>query len=144
MLLVNGNIWDFWKKGSLMIVPTNNFVKNNGEAVMGAGIAKVASNLYPELPKELGTSILETGGHVTIFYRYLFITFPVKDRWWDMADFDLIERSAQELSKINIYHAYLPRVGCGNGQRKWAEVKPILEKYLDDRFVLVTPSWERD
>lgn len=32
----------------------------------------------------------------------------------------------------------LPKVGCGVGEFRWDEVKPILDKLLDDRFCIVT------
>ena len=31
-----------------------------------------------------------------------------------------------------------PRVGCGNGALDWKDVRPILRRYLDDRFILVS------
>ena len=34
----------------------------------------------------------------------------------------------------------LPIVGCGLGRRDWEkEVKPILSKYLDNRFFIIFP-----
>ena len=37
----------------------------------------------------------------------------------------------------------LPRLGCGLGQLRWDDVKPILERYLDDRFIVLTPPEAR-
>lgn len=143
---LNGNILDYVDKNRV-VIPTNGFVKKNGECVMGAGLAKQIKELFPDIPQILGKSIEENGNRVS-YLRYRLFSFPVKHNWWEKADLTLIEKSAKELSiiikivetiigKDNLGYTYLPRVGCGNGKRKWEEVKPILEKYLDDSFIIV-------
>ncbi len=37
---VKGDLVDFWRKGNRIGITTNGFVKKDGRAVMGAGIAK--------------------------------------------------------------------------------------------------------
>jgi len=53
----------------------------------------------------------------------------------------LIERSASELFNkvvlMKIDRIYVPRPGCGFGVLNWEEVKPVLEKIWDDRFIVV-------
>lgn len=68
----------------------------------------------------------------------------MKHNWWEKADTSLIEQSTLQLKDffdtiIGGYPTpiYLVRPGCGNGQLDWKDVKPILEKYLDDRFTIV-------
>lgn len=72
----------------------------------------------------------------------VFAGFPTKHDWHDRSDLDLIEQSARELAEVANLRDWqtvaLPRVGCGLGQRDWkTEVKPILEQYLDSRFIVV-------
>lgn len=61
--------------------------------------------------------------------------------WACKASPDIIRRSAEQLFAIcrtsfpNI-PVYLPMPGCGAGELSWAQVKPILEEYLDDQFVV--------
>jgi hypothetical protein len=142
------NLWHL--EADAKCITTNGFVKNNGEAVMGAGIAKQAKLFYPKLPLAVGLAIQVLGNHVTPFVvekDNILFTFPVKHNWWEKADLELIERSASELvewvDEINqvkevIETVALPRPGCGNGQRDWEEeVKVVIEPILDDRFVVV-------
>lgn len=96
------------------------------------------------LQKELGSRIKEYGNFVFVFAKFRIITFPVKKEWWfKNADTGLIEKSCLELKEIFRYNLsgiptpiYLPRVGCGNGRLDWKDVKPVLEKHLDSRFVV--------
>ena len=67
------------------------------------------------------------------------LSFPVKTEWWEKANLDVIEGSAKQLSKLAPKEdVYLPRVGCGNGKLDWKDVKPVLERCLDDRFTVVS------
>ena len=140
---IKGDLWEYYKQGFWIVIPTNGFVKNNGEAVMGRGLALQAKRRFPDLPAELGKRIKEYGNVVFTFYNYHVITFPVKHLWWNKAIIKLIKKSCISLREIFRYNptgiptpVYLPRVGCGNGKLDWKDVKPILEKYLDDRFIV--------
>lgn len=144
MKTATGNIW--YTSAEALVIPTNGDVNRHGEAVMGRGLALQAARRYPLLPKVLAMLMREHGNHVFDLYRPrhqpLIVSFPVKHHWHHMAQLDLIERSTIELVQMADHHEYrqvaLPRVGCGNGALNWNEVKPILEHYLDDRFVLVS------
>ena len=149
MLEAKGNIWDM--RGDVLCITTNGTVKNNGEAVMGRGVALQAKQYKPDVAKYLGSSIRKWGNHVRVIDklspsgRWL-VSFPVKHNWWEIADIDLIERSAHELVALvdgqdladYWQEVLLPRPGCGNGQLSWDEVGPVLADVLDDRFIAVT------
>jgi len=138
---IKGNIWDFHER-SWVVITTNGSVKRNGEVVMGRGVALQAKKKFPDLPKILGNCINgPIGNHVTLQPIFHLLTFPVKHNWYEKADLKLIKRSCEELLEtVDILKPpfYMVRPGCGNGGLSWEkEVKPILEKYLDDRFIVV-------
>lgn len=149
---IKGNIWKRWESGHWIVIPTNGFVKGNGEAVMGRGLALQAKERFSDLAIRLGKYLLDNGNNVCFFENLRLISFPVKRFWFDKAIPELIERSCkQAIEFLNENYAfgneikiefpiYIPKVGCGNGGLKWEDVKPILEKYLDGRFVVCDKS----
>lgn len=139
---VRGDLWDY--PADAIVVTTNGFVKENGEAVMGRGVALQAQRYLP--PKLLGERLQASGNHVYVFPGRLklamptdIVTLPVKHNWWEQADVDLIARSLRELRFITNAMGYnvvvLPRPGCGNGGLDWEVVRPLLCD-LDERFVV--------
>ena len=142
MNIVKGDIWDFEGKGYL-IIPTNGIVKQNGEAVMGAGLAKQAAKRYPNLPRQLGTH-LKIGNGIYFFPEYQVVTFPTKNHWKDKSDINLIMRSATELAKAittfryqqREFQFYVPQVGCGLGGLNWADVYRAIGPILTDPMII--------
>lgn len=149
-----GDVWEY--PADAYVITTNGTVKANGTCVMGRGVAKQARGMFPGIDLRLGTFIKRFGNHVHSFevsnvegvvrniHRSVsLLSFPVKHHWDQKADLKLIERSAIELSyRIMMQFqgsmtVAMVRPGCGNGQRSWNVVKPIIEPYLDDRFVIV-------
>ena len=140
MKQITGDIWDYHKRGHWIVITTNGTIHKNGVAVMGKGIAKQAALKYPKLPYYLGLAIKDVGNIGHIFPDYKIITLPTKHNWWEKSDITLIERGCKALSKMHArvkVNIYMVRPGCSNGKLKWEDVKPIIEQYLDDRFVIV-------
>ncbi len=160
MLEAYGDIWREQHKYDAIVVTTNGFVKKNGEAVMGRGIALGAKTKYPDLPKYLGGILKQYGNIPWIFsidqwngeeaYEDVIFTLPVKPEfgpngepgWRARADINLIKRSVKKLVAMVDDLGYMkkvlmPRPGCGNGGLKWEDVKPIIEPLLDDRFTVM-------
>lgn len=145
------NIFDLpiSKTGSEAVcVTTNGNIKKNGLAVMGRGIALEANkrfNLTSKLAKYLnlyGNRLFDMGIYQNQISYFHIITFPTKYNWTENSNLELIEKSCQQLvelcNKRNISICYLTPVGCANGHLDYqTQVKPILEKYLDDRFIIV-------
>jgi len=131
-----------WPNADGIVVPTNCSVRSDGAAVMGRGVALAAAQRWPDIPWALGARLRAGDTHV---FRIasgpgVFI-FPVKNKWQQNADLDLIARSASELVDVVImYHCHdvvLPRVGTGNGRLSWDLVRPVLALTLDDRFTVL-------
>lgn len=144
---MNGNLWDFASldENHIACITTNGFVKKNGECVMGRGCAQEAKNKFKGLATALGDRIERYGNRVHTFCKDEFgqniITFPTKHVWWKPSDLELIKKSADELRMLataqpNVIF-YLPRPGCGNGQLKWSDVRPVIEGILPDNVVIV-------
>jgi hypothetical protein len=145
MLEITGNIWDFHNKGFWITITTNGNVNIKGEAIMGKGIALEAKRRYPEIPILLGKKISNIGNCLHYWGEKGLLFLPTKYNWWENSDIALIEKSCRELRDffdkvITEYPTpiYVVRLGCENGKLDWQNVKPILEKYLDDRFIVVS------
>lgn len=136
-----GNIWDYYESGGVIVVTTNGDINSRGECVMGRGIALQVKNRFPEFPKKLANHIRKHGNNVGYFSIYRIFTFPVKHHWFEKADLNLIERSAFQLKesvdKLRLERVFMVRPGCSNGRLMWEDVKSVIEKHLDDRFLVV-------
>ena len=167
-----GNILDLIGKADAICVTTNLFVKADGSAVMGRGIAKAIQNIIPDAPQRLGRLIREKKyvDIISIVDDTRIVAFPVKpanlriesedelklivthmrDKFkvgdtvpgWACVAFNSII-SASCLRLMNLadecrwQEIYLPRPGCGAGERSYKDIKPLLEG-LDDRFYVST------
>lgn len=137
---------------SALCVTTNGMIKKNGEAVMGAGIAKAVCQRYGnQVAITLAKKLKEKGNHThALGYcknkngKYLLFSFPTKHDWKDQSDINLIIQSANELvqlcNNMGIKSCFLPRPGCSNGKLNWDTVKTSIAPILDDRFIIVTQS----
>lgn len=129
-------------------ITTNGFVKSNGWAVMGRGTAAQAVSMFPTLPSLLGVHIEDNGNVIATFTlltsytlkQYVILTFPVKHKWWEPANLELIAQSSEDLRGLALKNPnttyLLPRPGCGNGQLKWEQVKPIVSRLSDNVLVV--------
>ena len=102
-----GDMRDYLVESDIFIFSANATIKNNGELVMGAGLAKQVKDTYTELPLLFGKyiqSVTRSGG----FYgtvipiteqldHPLIIPFQVKYNWWEKANLELIKKSARTL-----------------------------------------------
>lgn len=168
MKTAKGDITLHIGKVPAICITTNGFVKKNKENVMGRGIAKQISSLYPEIPGILGRLIARNGNIVQVIKNINgtdIISFPVKPQyssdhtkavahmknrvssekipgWAVIADIDIIVRSAKQLNDLIDSEGYsmvlLPRPGCGAGELNWSEVKESIKDILRDNIIVCT------
>lgn len=113
----------------IILVTTNSFVKNNGELVMGAGAAKEAKRLYPELPKQLGVTIPHLGKYHLRFLPNGLGAFQVKYDWQHPASIDLIAGSSyllRDFANMFVGTIALNFPGIGNGKLDRDRVLPVI------------------
>jgi len=64
--------------------------------------------------------------------------------WACLADIKIIKQSALflagQVDRLMWEEVVIPRPGCGAGELAWEDVKPVLERYFDDRFSIITWS----
>lgn len=144
---IRGSLWSYHnQKGYKILITTNGFIRKDGCGVMGRGCALEGAQRYPDLPKLLGESLNTCGNTVQMLFpeesKNPVLTFPVKHNWYEDADPKLIRQSSEALKKIaetvTDVKFILPRPGCGNGQLKWQDVKPLLED-LPDNVLVISP-----
>ena len=138
---VTGDLWTY--PADFRVITTNGDVRHDGACVMGRGCAKEAAGKWPNLPYELGMMIKINGNHVFYLDDYRLFTFPVKHHWNEPADLKLIIRSVLDFRVLlhGVDATYvMPRPGCGNGQRTWEEVKPLLQDLPDNVHVIDFPK----
>lgn len=146
---IKGDLWEFYgKEGFAILITTNGFVRKDGKAVMGRGCAREAiSKVGADFPEMLGKAIKDHGnvllrpyGSDDTYRECRVLTFPVKHHWREKADLKLIRKSTLALEKLAKnspdYVFVLPRPGCGNGQLRWRDVKPLLVDLPDNVLVI--------
>lgn len=140
MIEIQGNIWDYYGN-EVIAITTNGIISKSGKAVLGNGCARQAGERFPDLARTLGELLATQGNHVMDLGNGI-VNFPVEHSPFENPDLRLIERSTRELVALVEARGWekvvVPRPGCGGGGLSWKEVKPVLEKYFDDRFLVIT------
>lgn len=142
MLATVGDIWEYVET-AVIAVTTNGSVTKNGRAIFGRGVAKQAALRFPGLDEKLGSLLAGQGNHVFDLGCGI-VSFPVEETPWSQPDLRLVARSAEELRALADSAGWrqivVPRPGCGGGGLLWRDVRPLLEPWFDDRFVVISQS----
>jgi len=93
---------------------------------------------------------LLTIGKLMLFYEkdHWLLLFPTKENWRNPSKLEYIEKGlmkfAQTYAEKSITSVAFPRLGCGNGELDWADVKPLMERYLKelpiDVYIYLRPN----
>lgn len=128
---IQGNIFD---SPAQVIVNTVNTV-----GVMGKGLALSFKQRYPNMfehYKKICEKKQFTIGKLMLFYEpdHWLLLFPTKENWRNPSKLEYIEKGLMKFvnsyAEKNITSIAFPKLGCGNGELDWSDVKPLMEKYL--------------
>lgn len=112
----------------------------NTVGVMGKGIALEYKKRYPrmfKLYKEMCEKHTLKIGKLAIVYErdHWILLFPTKENWRYPSKPEYIEAGLDKFVKFyvekQITSIAFPKLGCGNGELHWEDVKALMEKYLN-------------
>jgi O-acetyl-ADP-ribose deacetylase (regulator of RNase III) len=141
-------------EGDMFSSPAQTIVNTvNIMGVMGKGIALSFKNRYPKMftayrnaceKKQFGI------GKLMLYNApdYLVLLFPTKEHWRNPSKIEYIEAGLKKFvdtyAKKGITSIAFPRLGCGNGELAWDDVRPLMEKYLQplpiDVYIYLKPA----
>ncbi|WP_297112821.1 macro domain-containing protein [uncultured Devosia sp.] len=111
----------------------------NTVGVMGKGIAKEFKERYPtmfrEYKKLCDENQLRVGNlHLWRTDNRWVLNFPTKTTWRQPSRLEYItsglEKFVASYARLGITSISFPPLGCGNGNLNWADVRPVMERYL--------------
>ena len=140
MIEIQGDLWDYHRRGLVVAITTGGLVDKKGRCVMPRGCARQAREKVPDLAWTLGQQILAQGNQVFDLGNGI-VSFPVENSPYEVPELRLIARSARELRALTEVRGWrqviVPRPGCGGGGLDWCQVRPLLEEYFDERFCII-------
>lgn len=128
---IEGNIFN---SPAQVIVNTVNTV-----GVMGKGLALSFKKRYPKMFEAYKIACDKhqlTIGKLMLYYApdHWIMMFPTKESWRNPSKLEYLEAGLNKFvttyAEKKITSIAFPKLGCGNGELSWADVKPVMEKYL--------------
>ncbi len=129
-------------EGDLFSSPAQVLVNTvNTVGVMGKGIALEFKKKYPDMflrYKEQCDKHKLVIGKLMLWYEpdHWLLLFPTKEHWRNPSKIEYIEKGlmafVRKYADYNISSIAFPKLGCGNGELDWNDVRPLMEKYLKD------------
>ena len=142
---IEGNIFD---SPAQVIVNTVNTV-----GVMGKGLALAFKQRYPDMflkYREACEKHQLSIGQLMLIYEedHWLLLFPTKENWRNPSKLEYIEKGLMKFvdtyAQKKISSVAFPRLGCGNGELSWGDVKPLMEMYLSklpiDVYIYLGPG----
>ena len=144
-----------YRRTSLLESPAQTLVNTvNCVGIMGKGLAQAFKAREPTMYaryreicdlKELapGKLWLWRGNQSWV------LNFPTKLHWRQPSRLEWIEQGLEKFvavyERLNIREISFPRLGCGNGNLDWEDVRPLMEKYLRGvRIPVFIHDFEKD
>lgn len=136
-----------YKRTSLLEANTQTLVNTvNCVGVMGKGIAKAFKQREPRMfaaYKRVCDQKLLEPGKLWLWRgsEQWVLNFPTKRHWRSPSRIEWVEAGLEKFAKTyeaqGVAEIAFPKLGCGNGNLDWADVKPLMERYLSDLSIHV-------
>jgi len=136
----NGDIFE--SSAQILVNPVNTV------GVMGKGLALEFKKRYPDMfktyKKICDEKEIEPGRlYICLGKNHLILLFPTKEHWKDSSKIEYIDDGLRtfclellpflvEFAGRDIKSIAFPKLGCGNGGLDWEDVKPVMERWLND------------
>ncbi len=127
-------------KGDLFCSPAQVIVNTvNTVGVMGKGLALSFKKRYPDMfeaYREACEKHQLTIGKLMLYYApdHWILLFPTKINWRNPSKIEYLEDGLKKFvstyAEKGITSIAFPKLGCGNGELSWDDVKPVMERYL--------------
>jgi len=146
MIWKEGDIWIWYKMGNIIVVPTNAGYRKDGSNVMGAGIAKQAAVIYPDLPEEYG-KFCQGGSPNQYFPDKRLVLVQTKSlnkekpylSWKQPSSIEVVIDSLKWLQISSSFFpskVYVPILGSGNGGLDRGLVRKHMDALLtNEKFI---------
>ena len=133
------------KKGNLLDADAEALVNTvNTVGIMGKGIALQFRQAFPENFRAYEAACKQgqvQPGRMFVFHTNtlhnprIIINFPTKRHWKGKSKIEDIDAGLHDLIEVikreQIKSIAVPPLGCGNGQLKWSEVRPRIERAFE-------------
>lgn len=131
-----------YKRTSLLEANTQTLVNTvNCVGVMGKGIAKAFKEREPDMfvaYKSICDQKLLEPGKLWLWRgsEQWILNFPTKRHWRSPSKMEWIEAGLDKFVRTyesqGINEIAFPKLGCGNGNLDWRDVRPLMARYLSD------------
>lgn len=111
----------------------------NTVGVMGKGLASAMKKRYPAMFEEYVRLCDEHKLRIGQLWLWKtgtqwVLNFPTKRHWRNPSRLSYVEKGLQkfvaEYERRGISEIAFPRLGCGNGNLDWDDIRPLMERYL--------------
>lgn len=129
-------------KGDMFESPAQILVNTvNTVGVMGKGVALEFKKRYPDMFSAYKMLCEEQKLKIGSLFLWKksekwVLLFPTKAHWRNPSRLEYIEQGLMKFrenwDKFGADSIAFPRLGCGNGNLNWDDVRPLMEKYLKD------------